>query len=197
MMAHIYGRAKKVRIWLGDEDTDEKEGSKRALNFIKNEVLQIWEFDKLCENDKATDGWAALLRLMNRPWFSRRWVIQEIALAEKAILHCGEDKIGWRDFADAVSLFAEVETATHRISEVMKRNQAFDHIPNFFGHVPALGATLLVDAVSNLFRRTRDGSRDHLMSLEHLVSSLSVFETTQPRDIIYQQNPCRVLCRGG
>ena len=67
MMAHIYGRAKKVRIWLGDEDTDEKEGSKRALNFIKNEVLQIWEFDKLCENDKATDGWAALLRLMNRP----------------------------------------------------------------------------------------------------------------------------------
>lgn len=46
--------------------------------------------------------------------------MQEIALARKAIMYCGSDKISWKKFAVAVELFVEVETATHRLSEVLK-----------------------------------------------------------------------------
>jgi len=113
-------------------------------------------------------------------------VIQEIALAKSGILYCGRDNVPWQDFADAVSMFTEVESATHRLSEIMKLDEKYNHDPKFFGEVPPyLGAAVLVDASSNPFRKSGKGRREPLSSLEYLVSSLSVFDATQPRDIIY------------
>jgi hypothetical protein len=113
-------------------------------------------------------------------------VVQEIALARKAKLYCGSDNIDWQDFADAVSLFVEVESATHRLSEIMRRDDQFHHVPDFFGYVSALGATVLVEAVNTLFRESVDGSRrEPLLSIEYLVSKMTVFGVTEPRDAIY------------
>lgn len=71
MMAEIYGRASKVCIWLGEGT----KSSHNALEFIKKEVLQLQNFDELCGSKQATDKWNDLLLLMQRPWFSRRWVV--------------------------------------------------------------------------------------------------------------------------
>jgi Heterokaryon incompatibility protein (HET) len=148
MMSDIYGKADKVCVWLGVGD----DSSKAALKFIKNEVLQLQNFDDLCKSEKASAKWGALLDLMQRPWFSRRWVVQEIALARKAMIYCGDDRISWNKFAVAVELFVEVETATHRLSEVMKKDPRYYHVPGWFEYVSALGASLLVDATGKLFR---------------------------------------------
>lgn len=180
-MNEIYGKATKVCVWLG-ESTEE---SQKAIQFIRTEVLSLWDFDTLCGKLEHADHWLALINLMKRPWFSRRWVVQEISLAESGTLYCGRDWIDWKDFADAVSLFVEVESAGHRLSEVMQRNPQFHHIRNFFGEVPGLGAALLVDATSNLFRPTKNRKRVPISSLENLVSHLAVFETSEERDIIY------------
>jgi hypothetical protein len=182
-MDKIYGHSKSVCVWLGEGDDD----SKLAINFIKERVLKIWDFDELVENRSMARHWKALITLMKKTWFSRRWVVQEIALSPGGgTIYCGSDSISWQDFADAVSLFVEVETATHRLSDVMKTEQLFDHIPDFFGDVTSLGAALLVEATSNLFRSTeKEDKREPLSSLEYLVSRLSIFESTQPRDTIY------------
>jgi len=45
-----------------------------------------------------------IVRLGSR-WFSRRWVIQELALAKDTEVRCGEKSVHWRDFGDAISLF--------------------------------------------------------------------------------------------
>jgi Heterokaryon incompatibility protein (HET) len=181
-MDRIYGNANSVCIWLGDADED----SKVAMDFIKNQVLSIWGFDMLIENRDMARQWASFIKLMKRPWFSRRWVVQEVALSPSGgTLYCGKDEVPWSDFADAVSLFVEVESATHRLSDVMKLDQKFGHIPDFFGDVSSLGAALLVDATSNLFRNAMTGKRQPLSTLEYLVSRLSVFEASQPRDTIY------------
>ena len=186
-MNRIYGQAKCVLVWIGDkeEPTATSIGSDKVLQFIITKVLKIWEFDRLCEDLRAAKEWYGFINLMKRPWFSRRWVVQEIALARTAVLYCGRKWIEWQDFVDAVSLFVEVESATHRLSEVMRQDQQFYNIPEFFGHVPSLGAAQLVDATSNLFRKVRKGKRDPLLSLEYLVSKYYVFEATQPRDTIY------------
>jgi hypothetical protein len=189
-MDKIYGMADNVCIWLGDADQD----SNLAMSFIPK-VLELWDFDTLIENKEMSKNWAALITLMKRPWFSRRWVVQEIALSPSGgTIYCGKKHASWQDFADAVSLFVEVESATHRLSEVMVLDKDFGNIPEFFGDVSSLGAALLVDATSNLFR---DGysttmarskalaERKPLSSLEYLVSRLSVFEASQPRDTIY------------
>ncbi|KAI9691560.1 MAG: hypothetical protein M1822_007631 [Bathelium mastoideum] len=237
MMAEIYGHADQVCVWLGDGD----EASHMALNFIRKEVLQLQNFDELCESELASEKWGALLNLMQRPWFSRRWVVQEISLARKATIYCGNDQISWKKFAVAVELFVEVETATHRLSEVMKKDPKFYHVPGWFEYVSALGASLLVEATGKLFRDYKPSARavtsetshdsdddeleniddleirsdssessgtgsstssddeqalildtaqrankgQALLSLEYLVSSLSIFEVTVPHDAIY------------
>lgn len=225
MMSDIYGTAEQVCVWLGDGD----KASQIALTFIKKEVLQLQNFDELCESEQASSKWGALLDLMQRPWFSRRWVVQEIALARKAKIYCGADRIAWSKFAIAVELFVEVETATHRLSEVMKKDPKYYHVPGWFEYVSALGASLLVDATGRLFRdykvnatRSDPGldpgpeldsdsesnsdsdtapdaeanskARSNavelnrgqpLLSLEYLVSSLSIFEASVEHDTIY------------
>lgn len=230
MMNIIYGNASRVCIWLGEAT----ESSRLALSFIKNEVLHLQSFDTLCDSKYTSDKWMALLDLMQRLWFSRRWVVQELALAQKPIIYCGNDRISWKKFAIAVELFVEVETATHRLSEVMKKKQQNEYIPAYFDYVSALGASLLVDATERLFRdwkkvelsktftkaqhesmidsysdceSTKSDDSDSalaptmrdspnvmndsrsriqsLLSLEYLVSSLTIFETTVPHDTIY------------
>ncbi|KAI1383058.1 heterokaryon incompatibility protein-domain-containing protein [Hypoxylon trugodes] len=148
MMSRIYTRADQVCIWLGQADGE----SGLAIRFIKEEIMVLKNFDAICSDKKYTHKWRALMVLMQRPWFSRRWMIQEIALDRKGTIYCGSDQISWSDFAVAVELFVEVETATHRLSEVMQKDEKFRHVPGWFEHVSELGASLLVQATSKVFR---------------------------------------------
>jgi hypothetical protein len=43
--------------------------------------------------------------LLQKEWFSRRRVVQEIVSAKTATIVIGEDQLDWRDFVDAVELF--------------------------------------------------------------------------------------------
>ncbi|KAI0099905.1 heterokaryon incompatibility protein-domain-containing protein [Nemania sp. FL0031] len=156
MMSRVYTRAKEVCIWLG-EDTDQ---SKTAIDFIHQEIMELKNFDTICSDKRYTEKWQALMMLMQRDWFSRRWVVQEIALATKARLYCGPDSIPWKEFAVAVKLFVEVETASHRLSEIMQKDEKFRHIPNWFEHVSELGASLLVQATGKVFRAQRTPMQD-------------------------------------
>lgn len=181
-MNRIYGNASSVCVWLGEDDDD----SKLAMDFIKNKMVNLWEFDKLLDNPTMARQWAALVALMKRPWFSRRWVIQEIAMASRGIIYCGKESLPWKDFADAVSLFVKVESARGRLADLMKGELSYGHMPGSFGNISSLGAAMLVNATQNLFRPiSTTGERQPVLSLEYLVSSLSVFEATQPRDTIY------------
>ncbi|XXH00245.1 hypothetical protein Hte_006587 [Hypoxylon texense] len=181
MMSHIYGEAERVFVWLGDEG----EESRVAMEFVENRVLNLRDFDRLIRDENAVREWRALSALMKRQWFSRRWIVQEIAIAQNATLLCGPHKVEWRDFADAVSLFNEVEKSTRKISEVMKFNRELGHIPDFFGDVSELSATKLVEETNNLFRRLTSKDREAQFSLEYLVSKLTAFKSSEPRDAIY------------
>ena len=123
---------------------------------------------------------------MKRKWFSRRWVIQEIALAQQATLYCGGADVEWSDFAVAVSLFEAAETKGRTITKSIKASSHFDHASDYLGEIKSLGATRLVDATSNLFRRSNSGQVvESLLPLDVLVSSLSVFEASKAHDTIY------------
>ncbi|PMD41283.1 HET-domain-containing protein, partial [Hyaloscypha variabilis F] len=181
-MDKIYGHASNVCIWLGEGDED----SKLALDFIKENLSNAWEFDSLIQDPKKAKHWGALISLMKRPWFSRRWVVQEISLSPRGgTLYCGRESIPWQEFSDAVSLLVEVETATRRLSDMLKVDETFRYIPDFVGDISSLGASLLVYTTSSLFHSSAGGARTPLSSLEHLVCRLSMFEVTQPRDTIY------------
>ncbi len=177
-MASIYNEAKNVCVWLGNGS----ESSERALELIKR-VVNLDEFERLIEDEKSAKDWDALLELLKRPWFSRRWVVQEIALARDATVHCGEVYVRWRDFANAVALFGSRHP---QISRLFQGSSAFHHQPDYLGDVTALAAYRLVQQSSNLFRKSDDGKiQEHLLSLETLVSILSPFEATKAHDTVY------------
>ncbi|KAK4554059.1 hypothetical protein LTR86_008900 [Recurvomyces mirabilis] len=183
-MSEIYGDADNVCIWLGVTTTDLTE----ALRFIKNELKIPWKLGEVWRSASHHGSWVALLELMKRDWFSRRWVVQEVALAKKATVHCGRHSVTWSDFETAVSIFVELEMATRRLPAVpradhMATSAAEDR--STFKSVPNAGASILVDITSRLLRKTVGGVHQRSISLEELVAKLAAQETSEPRDIIY------------
>ncbi len=181
LMDGVYSGASEVCVWLGDAG----ENSGLALSFISR-VVNLDDFDRLVADPRTPHEWAALSDLMKREWFSRRWVVQEIALAKAARLYCGDASADWSDFAVAVSLFEAVETEDRSISKTIQKSEDFNRIPDFLGEIQFLGATRLVDATSNLFRKAKSGEvQEKLLTLEALVSNLSAFKASRPHDTIY------------
>src|ERR1700761_7481194 len=137
-MAKIYTRAQLVYVWLGEEKEGDSEDSGAAFKFIDTGVLKLKYFDSLVIDENLHKDWNNMVELMKREWFSRRWVVQEIALARDAVILCGGHRINWVDFADAVSLFNDAEAEKHIVSRaIMIRKKEYGFKPRYFGHVPA------------------------------------------------------------
>jgi len=182
LMDQIYSQARQVCVWLGGGD----DKTNLAFEFIRNEILKEMNIDSICNNPECSKKLEALGDLMQRDWFSRRWVVQEIALARRASIHCGTAEMDWKEFAIAVELFVSDETKNRSANRVMLKDTS---TPNYWDNVGALGATLLVNASSNLFREHQSSNnntkREGLMNLEHLICRLASFQTSNAHDTIY------------
>jgi Heterokaryon incompatibility protein (HET) len=177
-MSEIYNLAEEVSGWLGVAEND----STAAIEFVRR-ILNLADFDQLVRDRSTLEECAAFLALMKRPWFSRRWIVQEIALARNATLYCGRASVSWSQFAGAVSLFA---SKRHDIRKLFLSSASYHHDSDFVGEVEELGANRLVYAANNVFRKADDGEiLEHLLSLEALISTLSVFSASDPRDTVY------------
>lgn len=191
VMAKIYHGAVNVLVWLGEGDNN----SDLAMRFVRD-VLNLKDFDRLIRDPNTPKKWDALSTIMRKKWFSRRWVIQEIAHAENAVLCCGHSEIKWDEFADAIGLFVD---KAHEVKRLFQRDSEFHNNPSFLGEVDALAATELVKITTHLFRRAIRPTQDKgtqqpkqpveslqpLQSLEDLISLFLSFEVSNPRDIVY------------
>jgi hypothetical protein len=177
-MAMIYNRADSVVVWLGEGDKE----SSRAMDFI-DRLLKLDDFDPLTRDPGSPMEWAALMNLMQRSWFNRRWIVQEIALARHAMIYCGNQSVTWQDFSSAVALFT---SRYQDLRPLFQGSTEFHNHPNYLGEVDALGAKALVDVTNNLVRKSEDGTvLERLLSLEALISTLTAFEASSPHDSIY------------
>ncbi|KAH4303477.1 hypothetical protein HBH64_071840 [Parastagonospora nodorum] len=174
-MNAIYRKAGSVCIWLGTEDPHLH--SSKAMKFIE-EVIDLKKLPNLLTEDKFIHQWASLFQLLKWSWFSRRWVVQELALAREATVHCGQSEIHWDDFRDAIGIF-------HRyFKSLQPRLQDPKLSSSHISDLEPLGARLLVEMTSELFRTKPTGPPEATMGLEKLVSKLASFSTSDPRDTI-------------
>jgi Heterokaryon incompatibility protein (HET) len=78
--------------------------------------------------------WAAIYRLLQRPYFRRMWVVQEIAAASLPTVWCGRRRIAWSDLHSAcLELMSEWESISKISEEIgldierqMKRKEIID-----------------------------------------------------------------------
>jgi len=117
-MANIYRQAKQVVVWLGPKS--EPGGSTEALSTLRSIGSQVdvdWVKLEMRATDQGDPSWAdksvplgidhtklsPVIKLLNRSWFERVWVQQEIALAnDNALFVCGHDSITRRQFTNAI-----------------------------------------------------------------------------------------------
>ncbi len=183
MMDKIYQESTEVCVWLGEATPEYVQ----AIRFIKQ--INIETFDNLAHDGKNSPEWVALHSLMKMPWFSRRWIVQEVALAARAKLYCGEDWVDWERFKIAVSLFNSAESRDQAISRTLNTMAISGYRPDYLGDINSLAATRLVQLTSNIYRRsgtmnaTKTGRK--LLTLEALISNLTAFEARDPKDTFY------------
>ena len=108
IMASIYQQAHRVLVYVGErtEDSDlaldvtEKLGG--VTSTPDNKPRQDDEFNELLEDARRlgslqSEEWDALRHFfLERAYFTRSWVIQEIAQAREALLFCGKRSIPWK-----------------------------------------------------------------------------------------------------
>ncbi|KAL1864895.1 hypothetical protein Daus18300_007462 [Diaporthe australafricana] len=88
LMQHIYSKASRVVVWLGEEEP--------------------WGLKNLVKGTNGASGVhygavRVVSNLLGRPWWTRVWVTQELVLARAVMVCCGSQTLGWDRFCSVVS----------------------------------------------------------------------------------------------
>lgn len=129
-MGRIYRQASVVRAWLGPE-----QNVKVVFAYLRDSRDTFSRPDKELVLDvmrhKLDPIYVALREFYKRPYFRRRWIIQEVALAVDVICHIGSLELPW----DALS-----KTASNvRVDEIMREGQG---MPLLFSDIEYVLATV-------------------------------------------------------
>jgi len=113
-MADIYRLAQRVIAWLGPDSADGSQAI-QVLDFLGSQFVVTVDNAVLAAPDATErnwdhrtalpydhDTWMRISKLLDRDYFRRLWIIQEIQLAKEVVLCCGESTARWDHFCNAV-----------------------------------------------------------------------------------------------
>jgi hypothetical protein len=184
IMRSIYDKAQRVLVWLGEE-TDT---SDRGLDFMERLVkacpqdivlelqktvlhhdpIELLKRVNVSLNEKDV---RAFLSILQRPWFRRVWVVQEVAMSKNSLLLCGARTFYWPDLFSTIRfILATKYTAGVDIS--------FLDYPNFIDKarrdVVAGSETRLLTALFRHRRFLATDVRDKVFGLSGILHGLTI-----------------------
>ena len=174
-MHEIYGRARNVIVWLGtpEDGSDLVMDSKKISEL--NKTLQLLPGSNIALSVTAPELphtkdpiWKAIGQLCDRDWFYRTWVIQEIALARKAELLCGTQRLDWDDL---VNLVCNISRAG--LTSICRG-------PRSTGMTRPDGFGVLMD-----LSWTKTMVQNNDLSMSYLLHMVRLKEVTKPVDKVY------------
>ena len=188
-MHEIYSEADKVIVWLGEAT----ELSDLAINLIQNaaavhrkedgvELNEAFKLGNTIEmsEERTTrlsveDARRSIAMLFQRAWWSRVWVIQEVAFSRLCTVLCGSRQLDWQDFVDSVDLVSPLFGNTIACSNPM-----------------LLIRTPFIKRMEQLKNIAREGSSSpssappaYEKRLLQLLLAYRDLEATDPRDHVY------------
>ncbi|TVY17281.1 Heterokaryon incompatibility protein 6, OR allele [Lachnellula arida] len=85
-MGSIYAAATNTIIYLGESD----ENSDRAMEALSSDVSSPYTpmYDETIKSCMVSS-------ILSRTWFTRVWVLQELALSQNPIIQCGQSRVNW------------------------------------------------------------------------------------------------------
>jgi hypothetical protein len=151
LMNQIYSRATLVAIWLGPEADD----SELAITLLQ-EIEKGGLSNQRIRATNNTDS-AALLSLLQRDYWSRLWVVQEVYLAREKRVYCGSSQLPWNIYRVASDAVWEGESNPY-----LRRG------PSSFLNISLsmiLGADSLLEALRACRRKLSQNPRDKVFGL--------------------------------
>ena len=127
-MGATYSEARETLVWLGEED-EETAVVYQLIADLKQQIKELRQQPDIMRafNDATIRGgrgylplnltsaesveWAAFRNLLSRPWFTRTWTFQELALAQRASITCGSHSVPWERFLIVCELVAAYDNA--------------------------------------------------------------------------------------
>lgn len=94
IMKRIFSQAKEVIVWLGEEDDRMKKLCEYAKKMRRDSDSPKGPLKKLLGPREVQ---ATMQRLLERPWFSRVWVLPELALARFTVVAFGRSRMSWEN----------------------------------------------------------------------------------------------------
>lgn len=124
----IYTKASNVLVWLGGAGTEagtcmdfldqlSKKIIRQKVEFLSPQDLAKMVDESLDEtfHHRRFDALERFFHPINRPWFLRRWVIQEVGAVRDALVYCGpHEPIRWSKFAFAIEMLNQHPTQIYQ-----------------------------------------------------------------------------------
>ncbi|OCK85851.1 hypothetical protein K432DRAFT_216315 [Lepidopterella palustris CBS 459.81] len=132
LMADTFKAAQRVIVWLGKEDefTADALSVIEQVSAIPEELWSSVAYTSFYEDDEcykklqiqhlSSFNWLGFIALLNRSWFKRAWVVQEIALARSAVLVCGSRVFPWDKLSKTLAFIKSTKWYHHLTTEKMK-----------------------------------------------------------------------------
>jgi len=184
LMGEIFQTAESVSAWLGEE----ADGSDQAITTLLQirtlsvnpktwpemlaKVPPSWEGQR-CPR-KNDDVWEKIDRLLERGFFSRIWILQEVVFASKITVHCGRWSLDWEDIFEAIKICTE-ENTRHLEAQVQSRNK----------QIPIAAYTLGITREIYRHQTHRGQAVDRRFSLLQLLELFAYTSATRERDKIF------------
>jgi hypothetical protein len=173
-MRQIYTGAEETRIWLGPSDENtwkafslmRKLVSAKNLQAANNNTRFYYEMSVQRQTEYGLpyildSSFKAFSVLFDRDWFTRVWIIQEVAVSKVVSMWCGGFDISWQDFTTAVDYATTI-------------------------NIPAIWSnTTSCQRIVQLEVARRSVSEEYKQSLLSLLVLYRNFEATDSRDKIY------------
>lgn len=106
-MQTVYKNATNILVWLGEEEDQSEVAIQFLRDFRDNAMSPEWVQNTLL-HAYHLDTYEALWRLLNRPYWNRLWVVQEIAFAKTAHIFCGNSSVSYDVALKACKIFDDV-----------------------------------------------------------------------------------------
>ena len=187
LMGQVYSRASEVIVWLGVADAE----TALAFNLIEDVWKQIVnllerdnnlsvgenllrEYHRVTISSADSPEWLAFRRLFRRPWFSRLWVFQEVALSRWLRIVCGEFSVSLKQL---IAVCRKVNALDSGL-----RNQSA-HIRGKDTHLSFMNACNRTRKWHNATRPRREASG--CLELLNLIKMCMAQTASVPHDYVY------------
>ncbi|KAJ3577826.1 hypothetical protein NPX13_g2737 [Xylaria arbuscula] len=180
LMSDIYHRASRVIAFPGGSSWR----SRLAGGFIYQLYALMHQYQteelnwSVSTNEENNPRWRAMADLFSNEYFTRAWVIQEIAVGQKTELYLGGVYVPWMLFSEVVNwCFSQKRRHLLTGSEQKERRTW------------RTGQTIENVAVMTLLRPDADGvwmdSTNEIIDLENLLLITANFRSSDPRDKVF------------